>query len=144
MDKSVGLTASQSVPNGPYDHITSMGNARGAKFEARAQQNSNKAPPGSRLTLWVQMADFNGAKSKNDFRSFFTIVSVREVDVEHNEAAPTPPDGGTIAHSLIQLLVGTLVCYLPRTVWTFDVLQAQLGQPWSGSDKLTIKYSYGT
>ena len=31
-----------------------------------------------------------------------------------------------------------------RVLHMFDVLQAQLGQPWSGSDKLRTKYSYGT
>ena len=37
-----GLTVTQSAPDGPYglyDHITPLGNAREANFEARARIN---------------------------------------------------------------------------------------------------------
>ena len=47
---SEGLTASQSAPDGsygPYDHIISMGNARGANFEARARKNLESSSSGA-------------------------------------------------------------------------------------------------
>ena len=45
-----GPTASQSVPNGsygPYAHITSIGNACGAKLKARARKISRICSPGA-------------------------------------------------------------------------------------------------
>ena len=45
-----GQRVSQSVPNGsygPYDHITSIGNACGAKLKAHARKYSRICSPGA-------------------------------------------------------------------------------------------------
>ena len=67
----------------------------------------------------------------------------------HIKLSPKPPSVAEETDTF--LTVGTAkyqgarsIAQRGRGTCVGDVLQAQLGQPWSGSDKLTIKYSYGT